>query len=343
MCSFWLILNLPTTYKGERKEKQGKGDNMIPAVQQKHISLKTEGRGRQGRYKWTAYLFILPHLLLFAVFIGYPFFSGLVISLFRYDYLQPQANVFVGLKNYIDLFVPGSLEFQVFWNALGNTIEFVIYSVPLLVLIPLALAVLLNTKLPGRNVFRAIYFAPWVLSVAVVGLLWFWIFQSEGGLINYYLTALHLPAPSWLNTLPGAWIAIVVATVWWTMGFNMIIFLAALQDIPNELHEAAAVDGANKWQTFLQVTLPLLQPVLLFIITITIIASFNLFGQPFLMTNGGPAQSNGGGATEPIMLRIYLEGFVRHFVGSAAAMSFVVALIMIAVSYINFRVFRGRV
>lgn len=316
---------------------------MLPSVQlRRDISPGIGGKSRPRRFRWTPYLFILPHLLFFVIFIVYPLINGLIISLFRYDYLQPESTLFVGLQNYLNLFTPGTVEFPEFWNALGNTVQFVIYSVLPLVLIPLVLAVLLNTRLPGRNVYRAIFFAPWVLSVAVVGLLWFWIFQSAGGLVNYYLAGLHLPTPNWLSSLPWAWIAIVVATVWWTMGFNMIIFLAALQDIPPELHEAAAVDGANSLQRFFFVTLPLLRPVLALIITITIIASFNLFGQPFLMTGGGPAQPSGGGATEPIMLRIYLEGFVRHFMGSAAAMSFVVAIIMIVVSSINFRVFSSR-
>ncbi len=122
----------------------------------------------------------------------------------------------------------------------------------------------------------------------------------------------------------------------------MIILLAALQDIPDQLYEAASLDGATRWQTFSRVTLPMLRPVLLFVVTITVIASFNLFGQPFLMTNGGPPQANGTNATTPIMYRIYIQGFVRPLQGSAAAMSFVIAAIMIAVSYFNFKVFRQR-
>lgn len=303
-----------------------------------------DARGKRGkrRLNLTPYLFILPHFIFFAVFIGYPFFNGLYISLFRFDYLQPETNVFVGLQNYLNIFTRGTVEFQEFWNALGNTVQFVIYSVPLLVVIPLLLAVLLNRKLPGITLFRTIYFAPWVLSVAVVGLIWFWIFQSEGGLINYYLGALHLQTPDWLASQPWAWVSIVVATVWWTMGFNMIILLAALQDIPDHLYEAAAIDGATGWQSFWHVTLPVLRPVLLLIVTITIIASFNLFGQPFFMTGGGPPEPSGGGSTEPIMLRIYIDGFVRHFMGTAAAMSFVVATIMIVISYFNFKLFRSR-
>lgn len=297
---------------------------------------------RKRRRNWAPYLFILPHTLFFVVFLGYPFFNGLYISFFQYDYLRPLDTKFVGLANYTQLFSRGSVQFQTFWNAFGNTVEFVLYSVPLLVALPLGLAVLLNMQLPGRNVFRAIYFAPWALSVAVVSLLWWWIFQSQGGLINYYAQAFGLRPPRWLSSMPWAMVAIVIATVWWTIGFNMIIILAGLQNIPHYLYEAAALDGATGFQAFRRVTLPLLRPVLTFIITTSIIASFNLFGQPFFMTNGGPSQSTGGGATEPIMLRIFRDGFERNFQGSAAAMSFTVAAVMIVVSYLNFKLFRER-
>lgn len=297
---------------------------------------------RKRKISITPYLFILPHLIFFAVFIGYPFFSGLYLSFFQYDYLRPEATLFVGLQNYIDLFKAGSVKFIEFWNSIKVTLTFVIYSVPFLVLIPLGLAILLNTKLVGHKIFRAIYFAPWVLSCAVISLIWWWIFQSQGGLLNYYLKILGFDTPRWLSTMPYAMITIVVATIWWTMGYNMVIFLAALQDIPNDLYEAAEIDGANSWQRFTHITIPMLQPVLIFIIIITIIASFNLLGQPLMMTRGAPAQPTGGGATEPVMLRIFNEGFVRPFQGSAAAMSVIVAIIMMVFSYTNFRIFRQR-
>ena len=247
------------------------------------------------RFSIVPYLLILPHLLVFLVFIGWPFVFGLAISLFQYDYHLPDRSTFVGFDNYLGLFNPQTPEYNMFWTAFVNTLEFVVMSVPLLVVIPLLLAVLLNTKVRGVNIFRGIYFAPWVLSVSVVGLLWWWIFQPIGGLINYYLKDLGLFAPQWLTTLPWAWITILVCTIWWTAGFNMIILLAALQDIPGYLYEAAALDGATGPQQFRHITVPQIRPVIVFIIIISIIASFNLFGQPFLMTHGGPAQGNGGG------------------------------------------------
>lgn len=292
--------------------------------------------------KLIPYLFIAPHLLFFLIFVAYPFFYGLYISFFRFDFLRPEAQQFVLFENYVKLFSPDSVQFSAFWNALGNTLKFVLYSVPPLIIIPLLLAVLLNTRVPGRNFFRGLYFSPWVLSAAVVGLLGFWIFQSQGGLVNFYLVRLGITPPRWLSTLPWAWIAIVAMTIWWTVGFNMIILLAALQDIPRHLYESASLDGATSWRQFVSITLPILRPVLVFVIIITIIASFNLFAQPFFMTNGGPAQATGGGSTEPVMLRIYREGFERNQLGMAAAMSFIVATIMIVFSYTNFRLFRTR-
>jgi multiple sugar transport system permease protein len=300
-------------------------------------------KNRRFRFDPVPYLFILPHLTLFALFAGFPLVLGLFISLYEYDVLRPEANRFVGIQNYANLFTPGTVEYPVFWNALINTIEFVLMSVPFLIVIPLFMAMLLNTNLKGKNFYRAIYFAPWVLSSAVVGLLGFWIFQSQGGLLNYYLKDLGLAQPRWLSSMPWAWYSILIVTVWWTSGFNMIIILAALQNIPASLYEAAEIDGATWWQRFLYVTIPMLRPVLVFIIITTIIASFNLFAQPLFMTNsGGPSQAGGGGSTEPIMLRIYNEGFVRNRMGSSAAMSFVVASIMIVVSFVNFRLFRAR-
>ncbi len=297
---------------------------------------------RRGRPNLTPYLFLLPHFIFFLVFVGYPLFRGLYLSFFEYDFLRPDATKFIGLQNYKDLLTIGTVTASEFWQSMKVTVTFVLLSVPFLILVPFGLALLLNTRVKGANAFRALYFAPWVLSAAVISLIWWWIFQSQGGLLNFYLKQLGLYTPRWLSTMPYAMWTIVIATVWWTMGYNMIILLAALQEIPPELYEAASIDGAGRWSTFWSITLPMLQPVLVFIITLTIIASFNLLAQPMMMTRGDPRLASGGGATQPVMLQIFNEGFVRPFQGRAAAMSFIVAAIMIVFSYLNNLVLRRR-
>ena len=289
---------------------------------------------RRQPFSLTPYLFILPHLIFFTAFLAWPFVYGLYISFFEFDFLRPEHRPFVGLKNYQNLFTSSSIQFDDFWRAMGNTGEFLLWSVPPLVILALLLAVLLNGRFRGRNLFRTIYFAPYALSVTVAAVLWWWIFQSQGGLINHYLEQWGWATPNWLSSMPEAWIAITIATIWWTIGFNTVIFLAALQEIPQTLYEAAAIDGANPIQQFQHVTIPMLRPVLVFVITITLIASANLFGQPFLMTGGGPLQQ-----TETVIYRIYIEGILRNQMGSAAAMSVFMAAILITLTALNFKLF----
>src|SRR5215207_4267193 len=279
------------------------------------------------------YLFIAPHLLFFAAFLGWPFLYGIYISLFRFDFLQPNNRPFVGLKNYTNLFDPKSVQFDTFWNSLGNTGEFILWSVLPLVGIALLLAVLLNRNYPGRGLFRTIFFAPYTLSVTVASVPWWWIFQQTG-LVNQAIQAVGLKPISWLGDLPSAWIAITVATVWWTIGFNTIIFLTAWQEIPKSLYEAASLDGANSRQQFFLITIPMLRSVLVFVLTITLIASANLFGQPYIMTAGGPADG-----TQTVIYRIFFEGILRGQMGTAAAMSIFVAILLLSLTYLNFKFF----
>ena len=290
-------------------------------------------RRRRKKISIVPYLFIAPHLLFFTAFLAWPFFYGIYISLFRFDFLQPKNRPFVGLKNYIDLFNPKSVPYDKFWNSLGNTGEFILWSVLPLVGIALLLAVLLNRNIPGRGLFRTIYFAPYTLSVTVASVLWWWIFQQTG-VVNQGLQLIGLKPVNWLGDLPSAWIAITVATVWWTIGFNTIIFLTALQEIPKSLYEAASLDGANAQQQFFLITIPMLRSVLVFVLTITLIASANLFGQPYLMTAGGPADG-----TQTVIYRIFFEGILRSQMGRAAAMSILVALMLLVLTYLNFKFF----
>jgi len=243
----------------------------------------------------------------------------------------------VGLRNYQRLLDPESIHFDRFWQTVWNTVLFVLMSTPLLVGAGLGLALALNQKIRGRNLFRAVFIAPWTLSVAVVGLTWWWMFNGNSGVITLFMQELTGSSPGWLTSNPWAWITILVATLWWTIGFNTIILLAGLQAIAPELYEAAAIDGARAWDKFRYITVPQLRAVLLLVITLQIIASFQLVGQPQLMTGGGPPAAE----TTPVLLHIFNTAFAgRRELSLAAAMALIVAVLMVAVSIINFRLFR---
>ena len=292
-------------------------------------------RSHQGRL--TPYLFLAPYLLLFGVFVALPALFGVWISLHDWDFLLP-AKPLVGLANYQALFDPSSLQFELFWTSMRATAIFTVASVPFLVVIPLGVALLLNRRFPGRTFFRAMYFAPYVLGVAVVGVLWRFLLDPNIGLLNVLLGTLGLPDDTpWTTATPWVWVSLVGMTVWWTLGFNAVIYLAGLQDVPRDLYDAARVDGANRWQEFWNVTLPGLRPVLTFVVTLTILASANMFGQSYLVTRGGP-----GDETRTAIMYIAEEGLRGFRMGSAAAMSYLLALFLALVSLVNFRVFRQR-
>jgi len=278
-----------------------------------------------------------PYLVLFTIFIVVPVVFGIWISLHNWDALLP-VKPFVGLQNYVDLVTPGSTTFGPFWKSMEATGKFTLYSVPLLVVIPLLIALVLNREFRGRNFFRATFFAPYVLGVAVVGILWRFLLSSNVGLVNYYLGVLGLPDNiPWITDLPWAWVSLVGVTVWWTLGFNTVIYLAGLQDIDPALYDASKVDGANRWQRFVHVTLPGLRPVLLFIVTVTILASANMFGQSYIITKGAP-----GTETKPAIWYIAEQGLRFFKMGPAAAMSYVLAAALAVVSFANFALFRYR-
>ncbi len=315
-----------------------RGKGLLGRGKGKAKSPRKDVRRRIGEKPITPYLFILPHFLLFTVFILFPFFLGIWISL--HDSTALRDGPFVGLRWYQQLFDPGNRsQFPRFWNSIWNTVLFVIMSVPLLIAVGLLLASLLNQRLRGRNVFRGIYFVPWTLSVSVVGLVWWWMFNGNAGFVTLLMRDTLGWSPNWLASNPWAWLAVLIPTLWWTIGFNTIIFLAGMQGISADLYEAASVDGANKWQQFRFITLPSLRPILLLVVTLQIIASFQLVGQPQLITGGGPPSALGG-ETNPVLLHVYNTGFGgRRELSLAAAMALIVAALMIIVSVVNFRLF----
>jgi len=307
-----------------------------PLSATKGSSRRRENQDFIGANPVTPYLFLAPYLLLFVVFVAIPVVYGFWISLHSWDYLLP-GKPWVGLKNYADLFTPGSVTSGPFWNSMGATGKYTLYSVPLLVLVPLLVALVLNQKFPGRAFFRSVYFAPYVLGVAVVGILWRFLLDPNVGLVNYYLGQIGIGNVPWITALPWAWISLVGMTVWWTLGFNAMIYLAGLQDIPRELYEAAAVDGANAWQRFLNITIPGLWPVLLFVVTITILREANMFGQSYIVTQGAPGEE-----TTTAIMYIAETGLRQFNMGAAAAMSYVLALFLLIISIANFAFFRVR-
>ncbi|MGZ5399181.1 MAG: carbohydrate ABC transporter permease, partial [Nocardioides sp.] len=281
--------------------------------------------------------FLAPYLVLFGAFVLLPIGLGLWISLHSWDFTLP-GKPFVGLDNYRDLFDPGSVTAEPFWDSMKATGIFTIFSVPLLIVAPLAVALVMNQKFPGRNFFRAVYFAPYVLGVAVVGVMWRFLLDRNIGAVNGYLGAIGLPDDiAWLSSIPAAWVALVGVTVWWTLGFNAVIFLAGLQEISTDLYDAATVDGANKWAVFRYVTLPGLRPVTMFVTLITIISSANMFGQSFIMTNGGPARE-----TQTAIFYIAETGLQNFQMGQAAAASWILTLALMLLSAVVFAIFRAR-
>jgi len=279
---------------------------------------------------WTAYALLAPYLAAFAAFMVAPSAYGLYLSFpdFRLGSAHPH---WTGLDNFGYV-----LTDPLFRTTVGNTVVFVLESTPALIVIPLALAVALNQRLPWRAFFRGTFFLPFTLSVSIVGICWWWLLDPNFGPVYFYLNQLGLRPPAWISSPPLAMTAVVVATVWWTAGYNMVLFLAGLQDIPAHLYEAARIDGAGGWRQFRSVTLPLLRPTMLFVIVIQLIASFQVFGQVYVMTSGGP-----GNATRTVIQYVYETAFVQLQLSEGAAAAWLLFLIILVFSLAQFRLFSG--
>ncbi len=281
--------------------------------------------------KFYPYLYLFPFLAFFVVFQIYPIFFGFYVSLTKWDLSSPAQ--FVGLANYINTLTKDTL----FYTAVRNTIVFVALNAPLVIVIALGMAILVNDSIPGRAIFRSAFSTPLMISVSSVGVLWVWFFNPVLGLINYYLGLVGLPGPNWLASSPWAMFAVVVTTVWWTCGFNMILFLAGIQDIPDHLYEAAKIDGAGNWSLFRHITLPGLRATLLFVGVTTVIGSFRVFAQVFVMTQGGPYDS-----TRTIVEHLYDNAFNFFRFGNAAAIGWLLFAGVVIFTLVQFRLLKER-
>ncbi len=287
------------------------------------------------RQRWGAqlepYVWIAPALLIFFVFTLLPLLIGVGLSVVSWDGITPLR--LVGLQNYVDVFHDSE-----FWAAVVHNAIYAVGTVVGKLSLALILAVLLNRALPGRAVFRTVFFLPVVLSVVVVGLIWNWVYDYNFGLVNGILGFIGLGSlkQDWLGSTGLALGALIVVDIWKWFGFHMVINLAGLQSIPAELYEAARIDGATGWQSFWRITLPLLQPVTAINVTLATLGAFNVFDLVYVITQGGPA-----GATNVATLDIYTQAFQFYHFGYAAAMSFVLLALVSVVSLVLLRALRS--
>jgi multiple sugar transport system permease protein len=305
----------PTAPLASRQTARG-GGKPPGAVRRRLHRLFPDGR-------WTA-IFLLPYLIGLVVFIAYPTVNSFLISLKN----QPLfgGSSWIGFSNYSHL-----LSDSAFWTAFSNTAYYVVLVVPAELAAAMALAILVNRRFRGTAVFRSIYFAPFVVSLASIGLIWTWLYSPQYGLWNEMLRLIGVTGPQWLAQPSSALPALALATLWRNVGYYMVIFLAGLQHIPEQLYEAAKVDGAGSWRRFRHVTWPMLTPVTFVAGVLAVILAFQVFDLTYLMTQGGPA-----GSTVTLLYYTYIQAFQNGTLGLGSASAFVLLLIMLLFTVVYF-------
>jgi multiple sugar transport system permease protein len=296
---------------------------------------------RQSSRAIAGYLFLTPYLILFTAFLIFPLIFGFWLSFMKYEMISPQPPHFVGLANYAEAFGD-----HYFWKALGITTIFVLISVPITIVLALAFAAAMNRVNSRRqNIYRLAIFLPTMLTISVVGILWRWFYEAEFGLINSVLARFVAflglsnlnPKLPWLEKPHWAMASIIIMTIWWTIGAPVVILQAGLKQIPEAFYEAASLDGAVGLRRFFSITLPLLRPVLLFVSVTSVIGAFQIFGQTFLVTGGGPELS-----TRVMMQYIYEKAFNDYRLGYGSAMSWLLFVVIAAFSILQFRLFKEK-
>ncbi len=286
---------------------------------------------QRRRLTFAGLVFVLPSLILFAAFLAGPLLYSLYISFHQWSMLR--SPVWLGLGNYRQI-----LHDDIFWRSLRNTLEFSGLFVPSVTILSLLSAVLLDQKIRGRAFFKALVFVPVITPSTIVGVVWLFAYQPDLGLLNEVLRWLHLPTSLWLGSATIALPALVIVTVWQRFGWFMILFLAGIQDIPVEIKEAAAIDGATPRQSFFHISLPLLRPTIVLVTVLAAISGFQVFDLVFVMTEGGPAY-----ATQTLSYYIYVKAFRNFDMGYAAAMSYALFLILLVLTVVQMRVMRSKV
>lgn len=296
-------------------------------------AVTTPARGRfrdflgsnRGREAIEAYILILPTIIGLIVFTASPVLASLYYSFTRWNLLSTPK--WQGFDNYIELLT----EDPLFWITIKNTGFYVLGTVPTGTVLALLLAIALNQKIRFVAVFRTIYFLPVVSSVVAISVLWLWLYQSDFGLVNELLRALGFRGVRWLSSVTWAMPAIIIMSIWHGLGYNIVIFIAGLQGIPQDYYEAATVDGANSWHKFVNITIPLLSPVTFFVLTLSVINSFQVFAQAYVMTRGGPVN-----ATKTIVYYLFQQGFENFHMGYASALAYVLFVIIVSLTLFQF-------
>jgi multiple sugar transport system permease protein len=292
-----------------------------------HAAERPGSAARRSRDNRAGLAFAAPFLALFLAFLVWPIAHGLYLS-FTGQTLTGAGGSWVGLANYTEAFAD-----PVMWRSLANTALFTVMSTVPLVLVALAMALLVNLGIPGQWLWRLSFFMPFLLASTVVALFWTWMYNPQLGLVNWLLAPLGIDPVAWLQDERWAMTAVVVTTLWWTVGFNFLLYLAALQNIPEQQYEAAAIDGAGPWRQLFSITIPQLGPTTVLIVILQVIASLKVFDQIYMMTNGGP-----NGATRPVVQYIFEAGFTGYRFGYSAAISYVFFTLIIIVSLVQLRI-----
>lgn len=286
---------------------------------------------RRLGHRAAGYLFLVPYGASFLTFIVLPFVVSLALAFCQYDLTSQQSLRFVGLEN----FKEALFKDPFFWRSVGVTFRYVVLIIPAQLVGSMLLALGLNAMTRGRNSVRALLFLPGMFSVAVAGILWQWFYNMEFGLFTYLLRKVGLDPIPWLSNRDLAMPSIVLMSLWWTIGGSAVVVLTGLQQIPRQIFEAASIDGATRWQTFWQVTLPMLKPVLLFMVVMNTIGAFQMFAQAMILTGGGPEM-----ATRGVVQLIYDTAFANYRLGYGAAISWLLFLFIAGFSLAQFRLIR---
>ncbi len=275
---------------------------------------------------WTGLICLTPTVVIMLVFVIFPVVFSFYLSFHQWNILRPEKP-FVGLDNYVRMF-----HTDEFWASLKNTLLYTVGVGPIGATVSLLIALFLNQKIRALSFYRTVYFLPVVTSTIVVAVIWTWLYNPYYGMINLVLKTLHLPQPGWLTDPNWALPAIIIMSIWKSMGYHMVIFLAGLQSIPQSYYDAAAIDGGGGLDQFRYITWPLLRPTTAMVIMTSIIFSFQVFGPVYVMTGGGPMRS-----TTVLLYHIYQRGFEFKEMGYASAVSWVLFFIIFAVTFVQFR------